>query len=325
MEASNNIKWDGNVVTARVIFLLSIISAHSCVAQSEINSSYLLLWNLWNVWSIIGAPCFLILSGYFFRKDAVSFIELLRKKFKTIIIPWLICGTIVYIISKSEHYSMREYLNFIFGYNSYLYYMTVLISCYIIFYYIPRQIFLLFCFIGVNLISLTLTEKGIYHPLLTNYLNIANWTGYFSLGMLIKRLDILFKIRTLPVILQTLIMMPGIIVVLLGASSNIDSYFHLLSFPVIGLFFLSIYILCNLLHIHNLSFISDIGKFSFSIYLLHLPSVAVLKRIVRDINPNFYMIIPLLDIIIFWILFKLLFLGEKSKHFGLMQTMIGAR
>ena len=72
----------------RFLAILSVICAH----VSTDSSSYANL--VVRSCGTVGVGLFFFLSGYFFYYNKKDFIFFWKTKFKTIIVPWLFCGTI---------------------------------------------------------------------------------------------------------------------------------------------------------------------------------------------------------------------------------------
>lgn len=302
----------------RVFFLFSIIAAHSSVTRAEVVGKWSeLLWKIWQAWACIGVPGFLVLSGYLFKGKQESFILTVYKKIHSIIIPWIVCGTIIYFICNYPKVGIQEMIQFIVGYNSYLYYILILLGCFLIFYLISsKNIFLLFCII-INILSLYFTQCGIYHATFTNFLNIMNWIGYFSVGCLLKKYEILVKIKSQSIVVRWLMIVLSIVIFICAVLSGVENYFNWFMFIVgIGMT-IGIYCFCSFEKINKIPYILKIGRWAFTIYLFHMPLVAVVKKIIRSIYPELYILIPIIIILIFYIVLD--FIEKLSNKYDLVK------
>lgn len=318
-------KWDNNITAVRVIFLLSIVAAHSSITREEA-SSEMLLWRIWQVWSLIGVPGFFILSGYLFKGKSAPLGQLWLKKWKSVITPWLICGSLIYLITQIGEYSRIGYLKFLLGHGSFLYYMSTLCVCFLLFYLFHDNTAVLFVFVALNCTSLILTQYGIYKPIFTNFLNIANWFGYFAFGCLIREYGLLEKSRKTVRGNQIILALAGLIAIVCGVLLKVETYFYLAAFPIGCICFFSAYCLCILLKVEQSKIMRNIGTWSFSIYLLHMPVAAALKRVVRMVNLNLYVLIPVITIALFWMVLGVLDkLGSKNKIMDRITFLIGMR
>jgi len=176
--------------TARIYALVSIVTAHISFSPKTFVDI------LFNRVGSIGVIAFIIMAGYFYNaKKFPTVVSLVRNKCKTICIPWCFLGTLSYIykaIAGHNGFQVDEYFKWILGNGTYLYYMTVLVLCYLLFFRTNKII--LYASIVVTPISLQLTAFGVLDPIIqlirvTNYLNIFNWIGFFALGILISEQD----------------------------------------------------------------------------------------------------------------------------------------
>ena len=133
-----------------------------------------------------------IVSGYYFNPQKyVTIKRFIKSKYTSIILPWFVAGTWDFLRAKiitGEPVAILEWLKFIIGHNSYLYYLTILMICYLVYFYpIKHNKIAITAIISIliTIVSQQLTAWGIFdikRIYLTNYLNIFNWVGYFSLG-----------------------------------------------------------------------------------------------------------------------------------------------
>ena len=325
MQKDKEKKWDSNITATRVFLLLSIVSAHSSIRRNEVITG-IFIWRIWQVWAIIGVPGFLILSGYLFKGKPVSFKAMWKKKIQNIIIPWALCGTLIYIITQTEVISEIGYLKFMFGYGSFLYYMSVLCGCFLLFYFIFDNSVLLAGCIFLNCVSLLFVQFEVYKSPFTNFLNIANWMGYFAIGCLFRKYEVFSRIKESKPLLQQVLVLGGFVSIIIGTITNVETYFYFMAFPIGCICLLSIYSVCYLTKMGKFGFVNDIGSWAFSVYLLHMPVVAVLKRLVRAINPSGYVLIPLSTVLLFWLILRIINkAGHRNKMFDRITMLIGMR
>ena len=195
------------VATARIYAILSVVCAHLSYADSIVGDLFVRI-------GTIGVVVFLISSGYYFVPAKFnSLFDLIKSKTRSICVPWLALGSLVWvynILLSPKFRSPVGYLKWIFGNGTYLYYIPVLLVCFLICYKLPRRA--LFGLVIVNVASVVLTASGVLTPVIdalhiTSYLNFFNWVGFFALGMLIRGIDeakilsCLKKIRILAIVL----------------------------------------------------------------------------------------------------------------------------
>lgn len=177
---------------ARVFALLSIVSAHLTFSAS---CPYIVS-KLYSVIGSIGVIAFLIISGYYYNSAKYSNpLKMLRDKAIRLGIPWVVLGSFSYAygrIMSGETVSIGDYLKYIVGDESFLYYLTVLVLCYLIFFRTNKIIQI--CSVIITVASLMLTASGLVDGYvsfmkMTNYLNVFNWIGIFALGMLLRKIN----------------------------------------------------------------------------------------------------------------------------------------
>ena len=79
----------------RAFAMLSAVAAHvNSIIATPIASR--IVTTIWAVYSCVGVPWFLILSGFFFRYSKEKAGEFWKKKGKSILIPWVLCGICTY-------------------------------------------------------------------------------------------------------------------------------------------------------------------------------------------------------------------------------------
>lgn len=318
-------KKNDRISAMRAILLFSIVSAHSSIAITETTGSLSqTLWKIWQVWSIIGVPGFFALSGYLHKGKEEKVSLTFKKKLKGVCIPWVLCGTLIYLITQYPAYNITLFSRFLVGYNSYLYYLTVLMVCYVLFYYLYKNtLFLAICIFG-NIISLFLAQNGICIPGLTNFLNPINWIGYFAIGCLLKKyggFELLEDKRMIRIGAVAML----ILLICVGALNDVTTYFYGFSFFIGAVSIVGVYSISCIPSIKNNYVFKKLGDYSFAIYLLHMPAVAMLKRIVRILNVNFYITIPVIVILIFFVVLSLVEKASKKKGLSFLRVILGLR
>lgn len=314
MEEIQKNKKDNTITIMRALLLISIVGAHSSITRIETTGIVsLCIWKIWQVISIIGVPGFFAISGYLYRGDAEHFEVMCKKKVLSILIPWYFCGMVVYIFSSFPKYSLDTLFMFLVGHYSYLYYLTVLVVCFIIFYHIYNKTNVLIMCIIINICSLYFTQKGIVIPHITNFLNVFNWIGYFAIGCICKQFQIFSLFKENKKICIVFIALLGIMVIV-GALFRVENYFSVASFVVSFISIFGVYSLAVLLNRKNNKLLIEIGNITFTIYLLHLPFVAGVKKIIRYLNCNLYVMIPIVVILLFFILCTILKNTVKNER-----------
>ncbi|HCC93278.1 MAG TPA: hypothetical protein DEQ26_02920 [Flavobacteriaceae bacterium] len=306
--------------TSKFFAIISVVIAH------YISSQFIIISPVLQRIGTFGVPLFLLLSGYFYNIEKYGFIKFFKNKFKTIIIPWFFTGSLVYIISKKDYKLLElvEWGEWLLGIGTYLYYLTILVLLFLLFSlkFIKNK-YILMLLVTVNLISLYITNQNEYN--IYSYLNIFNWIGFFSIGILLKnKMNQLFEFIKNN---RNLLLLSSVVIVLtivISFEINYSGYFSEFSFllEIIGIliiFTLSTY------EIFNNKLIKLVAKYSFSIYLLHFLFFPI-KRILPH-NEVFEVVGPLL-IITFCTLFIYLFdklLSKLKIGQNIFRMLIGIR
>ena len=267
--------------TARIYALISIVSAHIYFADSF--SGQIL-----NRFGTLGVIVFLLISGYYYRPEKFhNWKKLFAKKAVSIGIPWLICGTLTWgynIILSSQNRSLFGWLNWILGNGSYLYYLTILMLCFIILFKANKV--MIWLMIPLSVFSIFLTALDLLQPILlflriNNYLNVFNWLGFFSLGMLLqtiseeKIVQFLIKSRIWFIALFALVF------VTLLFFPEIDTYyFSFLAIPYEFLGGLAILGVATWSLVGH-RFFQRLSSGTFTIYLIHIVFIGLLDRVLN--------------------------------------------
>ena len=167
---------------------------HSYFKAIDINSLVFVLTKI----SCVGVFIFFILSGYFFHPKKGFW----KKKLLAIIVPWCICAIIMYGYQCFHHnqiFTAKGVINYFVGNGSFLYFLSMLMACYGLCYFYKKFFWIIFCFMGATVISVFLTSLDIlphsvfsqrwFFTYLNPYLNVFNWIGFFSIGILIQQTD----------------------------------------------------------------------------------------------------------------------------------------
>ena len=173
---------------SRVLAILSVIVAHTTFPVAEGSVAADLLTSL----GAIGVVVFFIISGYYFNPAKYGSLgAFLKPKLTSVVLPWVAMTTFVFVARAAvmgwADFNLPAFGLFLVGHGSYLYYLTVLMVCYVAYFYPVQQDRLtVVCLVSVLLTvaSLQLTAFGVWdvsHVGLTDYLNPLNWIGYFCI------------------------------------------------------------------------------------------------------------------------------------------------
>lgn len=237
----------------------------------------------------MGVPIFFAISGYLVFFNEKNFGNFLINKIKKILIPAIISGSIIYLYVhlRKGNLSVSTYLNFIIGNGSYLYFITLLFAFFILFYFLKKKNKItLIIEIMIFLLSLTNFFLNYYHVISlpgSPYLNPFYFIIYFLIGFIINKYHVQ-KIMNKVVnnyLILCITFCCSITLLVLGTIDLLRiSYFS----PMYLLF-----TLCNSIWLTKLSLITDnklqksIGKYSFSIYLYHMPFAGIVANLFNRI------------------------------------------
>lgn len=306
MEKTFEQKISSMVTVARAFALISIVCAHITFAAGAPYA----ITKLYSAFASVGVICYLICSAYYYNPKKYTFVGLLKNKAITLGLPWIFLGTVGYLYKAvlSKSLSVVEYLKWIFGNGSFLYFLTILILCFLIFYRTNNIV--LYCSIGVSLVSLILTATGVLDPVIsalhiTNYLNIFNWVGVFALGMLFKQIDseklynFVYKMRFVAIgLFAVVVLIVCIFDVKVGYFSYIGIWLELLgTFAIFGMSTIGIF--------ENKLFY-DMSNLSFTVYLIHMMVIGIFDKVY-----NLHFVLQAIAVfIVIGICYGILFVGR---------------
>lgn len=270
-------------VSMNIVKCLAIISVIMAHARS-VNDPFISI--ITERIGALGVVAFLIVAGYYFNIEKYGFANFFKNKIKTIIIPWIFIGTLIYLVGLK--FDLKDWFLWIIGYKTYLYYLSVIMMCYFLVGIFRKKIYLQ-VFIILNIISLVLTGFGYLDWLaskiagapfvLYNYLNVFNWIGFFSLGVLLKsKMEIVLSfVNTY----KLLIVLGYILVLVLSVyiEPNAGGYFSKLAIPLELMGVLCMFSLATIKFFDYLP-ISKIAELSFGVYLIHFITFPVKKFLV---------------------------------------------
>lgn len=235
----------------------------------------------------MGVPVFLLLSAYYYRpKKNASLRELLKSR-KITFFPWIILAGACYLWSNlrmGKEINVQSCLQFVLGYNSLFYFLSVLILLQVLFYFFRyvsirkmAGICIVLSIISTELAAFGITDDIIARAGLTNYLNIFNWVGFFSIGLYLQTKEDSRIIGYIKKYFGWAILIWGTLFALSGFIEH-GQYGY---FSILGIFMESasaILILRLAWSICCYDWIVQLGKYSFAIYLVHINIVPIVNK-----------------------------------------------
>lgn len=274
----SNLVW-----CAKAVAILCVIVAHSDFQSVQINWLAILLRRI----GAMGVPVFLILSAYYYKPKKYTSLHGLLRSRKTTFLPWVILASVCYLWSNfrmGKEINIPSLLQFILGYNSLFYFLSVLILLQLIFYFLRsveiRKILgvcIVLSIISTELAAFGITDGIIARAGLTNYLNIFNWVGFFAIGIYFQIKEDNEIVLSIKKYCGWAFLIWGILFV---ASIYIDhgEYGY---FSIVGFFMelaSAILILRFAWSVCHYGWIVQLGKYSFAIYLVHINIVPIVNK-----------------------------------------------
>ncbi|MEL4106487.1 acyltransferase [Oscillospiraceae bacterium WX1] len=235
-----------------------------------------------------GVGVFLLVAGYLFygsRKSARAFFQ---GKVTSLVAPWLVCGTVdyLYVALRKGGLGLTDWF-LALTCKSHYYFLTVLFACYIVFFYIRGRRFegvALFCLAVLSVTSITLTGAGILK--LNPYINPFNWFIYFILGVTLKKYALLNSIVSFCKKGIWLLALCSGLAIFLPVSGGLHiDYWQNAAIPTELLAILTILgFAARLQKQKPASLPVQIGKRSFSVYLIHMIPAGLVVRLTSYVD-----------------------------------------
>ena len=239
----------------RGIAIISVAYAHSLSLSDEI------LQRVGAAIGILGVPIFLFCSGFYFKRQ--KWRELLTKLLAGIVSPWLLWGTVAFVISVAlgaASNNLISFLAFLFGHGTCLNHSIACFKCYK--FHTPPS-------------------SGLA-PIITLWQNPLNWMEFFAMGILFNRLGLLekvingkFRIKFILVVITVLI--AGLLVWVplkinyWNPLAIVLEFVSIVSIPIITFKFI------------DSKSLSSLGRNSYLLYLLHMQLGIALANILFSI------------------------------------------
>lgn len=269
----------------------------------------------------IGVAVFFIVSGYYYSRRNGDSKEYWLKKVKTLLVPWGLLSTVVFFLSVFVFGSGNNLLvgfikNFL-GIGTVYWYMTVMAVMLVLFKLFYDKEPVLYICLAVTILSVGLSAFGIieYSVYFNQYLNVFNWIGFFALGILLRRNNWIERLINPIAAIISLTALVGVTVIAVMRGNVIEAYIDLTSLFVELAGFV---VLLNASYVFkNSRLLTDIGKKSFFIYLIHIQIVGFVNTRV-PYNTLFFILRPFVGLAACYtvaVLFKLILDKLKLRKY----------
>lgn len=207
-----------------------------------------------------------MISGYLYN-NTKPFTVYWLNKIKTTIIPWMFCGTVVWgyeVVRKGLDYAkLHEWL---LGNGTYLWFMRLIVLVWLLLYLVKTKYSKIVVFIVVTLLKIILLDMMDYSISINVIKQLVVNLPYFTVGIILKETSFLSVCLSKCKLIKKHITLP--------VDSNIYEYIS-----------------------KKLLFL---GKYSFIIYLIHMPVAGLVSNIFSRSNILLYFVLlqPIIVLII---------------------------
>jgi len=241
----------------------------------------------------VGVIGFFIIAGYLLDEKRGTR-EFWRRKFTTLVVPWLVCATLTFVVARLLAGSKTSYFSWIIGSGSWYYFMPMLLLCYALFRLIRAQPLRL-ALIVIGLMSNLLTSQGIIRleeTFVTDFLSVLNWVPWFGVGVLLRSQYAGFGVTSIlrwpRRFLALVVMVTALVATIYAATSQIGYWGGWLSVPFELLAVLTVFLVSNQIKSGPLIWV---GRTTYPIYLLHMqPAGFINTRL--DVTPWLHCVKP---------------------------------
>lgn len=301
--------------------IVSVVCAH--VAEVNPNFSYanVVCGNLLHSFGAIGVSIFFIISGYLFPGIRSTVYDFLKSKVNTLFLPWFFTGSLVYlyVAIRKTGIDLLQWISFVLGIGTYLYFMSMLVMCYLVFSRDSKR-YRLFI-MGCSLCSIVATSMG-QLSFINPYINPFNWFLYFGLGLTIQKEEIIERlvIFSRKHYIAWFVLFFSFIGIILFNNAYL-AYWRWYYIPVEVTAVLLISGACTRKEFYDSVIVRFLGSNAFSIYLLHMPVAGLVtflagfvdSAIITLIRPLIVLAVTSLFILIYLYFAKVLQLNNKAK------------
>ncbi len=225
-----------------------------------------------NLLGTIGVPAFFFSSGFFFSSTQEAGV-FWRKKWCTIVVPWIFWTLVTYSVSLligNESFAIMSAIQWGLGYLTWLYFVPVILVCFAVCRFCSKNYFLVIVialFVLSN-IHTTSIGGGIYNVYVTVYQNPFNWIGFFALGILIRRYMYLFTEQLRSKYTHAACLTIWLVVSAAYVAYAEPTYWAPCAWAYESLSIAALYIISS--HLASFGLLRSIGTCTYPIYFMHM-------------------------------------------------------
>lgn len=328
MKLSKNVSQ--SIYIMKFVAVLSIISAHCSSVNQEHSFADVFVGRVISSFGSVGVGVFLLIAGFLMHGTTRNFKDFFVSKIKSIIIPWVFCGTLVYfyVYLRKGGLGIVSLLKWLLGIDTYLYYLTVLFCLYLLCYFVRRNKTVLFAYAFISILSNIATGLSMLE-FLNSYLNPFNFLLFFVIGILIAEYNIFEKLLEFSKKILVISLPVYLITLMVLAYFEIKvSYFILYFIPIEITAILCVFGMSNAICNKPPKFFAEIGELSYSIYLLHMPFAGVIAAVfgLVDLGGVLTFLRPMVVLLITYFVIKIVVVvTTKIPRLKFFNTLIGMR
>lgn len=268
----------------KAVCIFSVICAHTTSENDTVN-------RILQLFGVCGVPIFLFFSSFFFYRGKQyerNREDFWKTKILQIILPWLLFGSVTWVInnlfgSKISSLSLASYLTYMLGYQSHLYFMTILVLFFLTFRQrnkvveIIEKIGLVLSIVAVIYVdNVGLSNLGVYP-----YLNPLFWIGFWSLGRILAMIDGERFVKLIPYLM---IFDVVFVVAVWIFGRHYISYFSIwtLLLSVLNIFLCFVISSSSRKIIKSTNIVIAIGRNTQFVYLTHIVVIGALNLFLKD-------------------------------------------
>ena len=267
----------------KAIAIFLVVAAHSTAVGENAGVANQTVSQLWRGFMAISVTIFFLFAGYLLFYEHRTFGKFTLRKLETIGIPWLFCGTLVYlyVYLRKGGLSLLSYVLWLLGVETYLYYLTELLLLYLLMFFFRKNKVVTWIALGGSLLVKVLEDIFSVSFAFSSF-DIPHALLYFSAGLLIAQYGVLERI----IGIAGKIWIPcgciyiSLAILRLFVLDRSSKLLYEFIFIIGILFFIGV---CSLATSKG-NFMIEIGRLSFPVYLLHMPIAGIVANLCNRVD-----------------------------------------